>query len=725
MLKKAKIRTQLTIGFGIILLLMATSSIVVFKLSSDISVIATEVETDDVPGVILYLQVLDEMGDMQSNVLEYMTGEADEKEEFYENYQEFTTYFNELRLLESASQADVEKMNTIERMIQQYVASIEKDVFNSYDPVSEKNAIKMADTLENNQGKELETLLDRLKNEEFLDAQRTTSIKEAVQDDLPGVRYYLELVDEAGDMLSALAEYVAGESEEIDAFKADSASFEDYLNRLVPLETKPEEIANLDKIRNLFSQIKNGAETVFREYDPQSKIRALSTVDNLEHEYLSKLEDILDKSSIEEKKDAEGALNSLVSQLRISIISIVIITLIGIVVGLVIAFFIVKSIIDSINNVVDFAERLKKGDLSNRLQMGMPHELEQMGMVINEVVNSLNTKAQIAEEIAERNLDQDVLVASDNDTLGKSLKKMIMDLNDVIFQIKQATEQVTSGAGQLASSASALSKGAADQAASIEEISSSMAEVGNGAKSSSKNAIEAVQLSNNTLDVVNKGNNQMDQMLKSMDKISAASSDITKIIKVIDEIAFQTNLLALNAAVEAARAGKYGKGFAVVAEEVRNLAARSAEAAKSTTELIENSTKEVENGVDNAGKTAEVLNEINESITKVNDLVDDIATASKNQSNSADEINRGLAQVNDVVQKNSSISQETASASAELSEQASHLQKMISRFRLKRTDMSSNAVLPQIAEVEPERPEKTEPVLPKMITLDEKEFGKY
>ena len=725
MLKKAKIRTQLTIGFGIILLLMATSSIVVFKLSSDISVIATEVETDDVPGVILYLQVLDEMGDMQSNVLEYMTGEADEKEEFYENYQEFTTYFNELRLLESASQADVEKMNTIERMIQQYVASIEKDVFNSYDPVSEKNAIKMADTLENNQGKELETLLDRLKNEEFLDAQRTTSIKEAVQDDLPGVRYYLELVDEAGDMLSALAEYVAGESEEIDAFKADSASFEDYLNRLVPLERKPEEIANLDKIRNLFSQIKNGAETVFREYDPQSKIRALSTVDNLEHEYLSKLEDILDKSSIEEKKDAEGALNSLVSQLRISIISIVIITLIGIVVGLVIAFFIVKSIIDSINNVVDFAERLKKGDLSNRLQMGMPHELEQMGMVINEVVNSLNTKAQIAEEIAERNLDQDVLVASDNDTLGKSLKKMIMDLNDVIFQIKQATEQVTSGAGQLASSASALSKGAADQAASIEEISSSMAEVGNGAKSSSKNAIEAVQLSNNTLDVVNKGNNQMDQMLKSMDKISAASSDITKIIKVIDEIAFQTNLLALNAAVEAARAGKYGKGFAVVAEEVRNLAARSAEAAKSTTELIENSTKEVENGVDNAGKTAEVLNEINESITKVNDLVDDIATASKNQSNSADEINRGLAQVNDVVQKNSSISQETASASAELSEQASHLQKMISRFRLKRTDMSSNAVLPQITEVEPERPEKTEPVLPKMITLDEKEFGKY
>lgn len=166
---------------------------------------------------------------------------------------------------------------------------------------------------------------------------------------------------------------------------------------------------------------------------------------------------------------------------------------------------------------------------------------------------------------------------------------------------------------------------------------------------------QASQLTTQVMEIANRGNDQMQEMLSSIDKINGSSSEISKIIKVIDEIAFQTNLLALNAAVEAARAGKYGKGFAVVAEEVRNLAARSAEAAKSTTELIENSIKEVESGVSNAGKTTDILNEINEGVTKVNDLVGEIAAASKEQSNSTYEINVSLNQVNDVVLQNSSI----------------------------------------------------------------------
>ena len=251
-----------------------------------------------------------------------------------------------------------------------------------------------------------------------------------------------------------------------------------------------------------------------------------------------------------------------------------------------------------------------------------------------------------------------------------------------------------------------------------------MSEVGSRANASNDNASQAAQLTTQTMEVANRGNAQMKEMLSSMDKINNSSADISKIIKVIDEIAFQTNLLALNAAVEAARAGKYGKGFAVVAEEVRNLAARSAEAAKNTTDLIENSVKEVDSGVSNAGKTAEVLTEINESITKVNDLVGEIAAASQEQSTATDEINKSLTQVNEVVQANSSISEEAASASEELSGQAMELQALMGRFKLMQTKTTLKPISVQ-QEVPVQMPALNKSGSAKMITLDDDNFGKY
>lgn len=439
------------------------------------------------------------------------------------------------------------------------------------------------------------------------------------------------------------------------------------------------------------------------------------------------------------RKDIEKKIES---YQRIFYIIIIMVSLLFITTILILLYVIIPSIIHPIHQMIVFCAKLNRGDLSNRLDMGKPiscstimscgivdcpsygkeawcwvesgsfsnhptcphaikeedcrdckiwmickpNEMEEMGSAINAVVDELNTKANVALKIANGDVDQEVNIASDFDTLGLAHLKMVENLNDVFKQIRMATEQVSNGAKQLSSSAHVLASGTTKQAANLEEVSSSMSQVGGSAKVNSENADQASHLSNQTLDVVAKGLAQMEDMLSSMDRINNTSSDISKIIKVIDEIAFQTNLLALNAAVEAARAGKYGKGFAVVAEEVRNLAARSAEAAKNTTELIENSAKEVENGVTSARKTADILNEINESIIKVNDLVREITSASQEQSVNTDEITKALLQVNDVIQENSSLSEETSSASEELNGQAIQLKELMKRFNLKVTN---------------------------------------
>ena len=389
-------------------------------------------------------------------------------------------------------------------------------------------------------------------------------------------------------------------------------------------------------------------------------------------------------------------------------------------------FFLTRGITGPVRKALHLAEEIAKGDASVRLNLDQKDEIGQLGQALDNMAAGLNKSADVADEIAKGNLNVDVPVASEKDQLGHALKTMVEKLNSVLGQVQTAGDQIASGSTQVSDSSQSLSQGATEQASSLEEITSSMTEMSSQTKQNAENATQANQLSAQARDAAQKGNEQMKEMMTAMDEINVSGQNISKIIKVIDEIAFQTNLLALNAAVEAARAGQHGKGFAVVAEEVRNLAARSAQAARETADLIEGSVAKAENGVGIAQRTAEALSEIVTGITKTTDLVAEIAAASNEQSQGIGQINQGLNQIESVTQQNTANAEESAAASEELASQAQQLNKLLTQFQLKHRselhqfDMAVNEKPAQ----EPKRQRQSEEPQD-VIALDDNEFGKY
>ncbi len=345
-----------------------------------------------------------------------------------------------------------------------------------------------------------------------------------------------------------------------------------------------------------------------------------------------------------------------------------------------------RSISKEIGKLISASEEGKlatRGDIS-RFDGDWKKMLSGINNMLDAVIEPVNEAAQVLEELSKGDLTERVKgdYKGDHAKIKNALNKTVDSLNDILSQVTVAVEQVASGAQQVSDASQGVSQGATEQASSLEEITSSMTEINSQSRQNAENASQANKLASTSRTSAETGNSRMQQMLKAMGDINESSAQISKIIKAIDEIAFQTNLLALNAAVEAARAGIHGKGFAVVAEEVRNLAQRSAKAAKETTELIEGSVDKVKAGTRIADETAQALSEIIDSITKASDLVGEIASASKEQVTGIEQANEGLGQIDQVTQSSAANAEEGASAAEELSSQAVQLQGMLKRFKL-------------------------------------------
>jgi methyl-accepting chemotaxis protein len=300
------------------------------------------------------------------------------------------------------------------------------------------------------------------------------------------------------------------------------------------------------------------------------------------------------------------------------------------------------------------------------------------------VMGPINEASEVLERIAGKDMTARIRsdYKGDHAKIKESLNLAVENLDKALQQVAIGADQVGAASLQVSSGGQSLSQGASEQASSLEEISSSLQEMSSMTKQNAISAREAKGVAEEAHGSADKGVESMNRMSMAINKIKLSSDATAKIVKTIDEIAFQTNLLALNAAVEAARAGDAGRGFAVVAEEVRNLAMRSAEAAKNTANLIEEAVKNSENGVAINSEVLKNFQEITDKINKVSQVVAEIAAASDQQDQGISQVNKAVEQLNLLTQQNAANAEESASAAEQMSSQSEQMQSMVAGFKL-------------------------------------------
>ncbi len=401
--------------------------------------------------------------------------------------------------------------------------------------------------------------------------------------------------------------------------------------------------------------------------------------------------DILIDISALEKEQAQAQTASAYFVLKTGRIVLIASVIVAMVVVLVVISKLRKALLTPVKEINQAAKAISKGDFSAKVTYSSKDEFGELAEEINSllytfvgIIQDVNYRLS---ELGNGNFTatskQEELYIGDFSNLHISIEKIVDQLSHTLNEIHEAAIQVANGSDQVSSSAQALSQGATEQASSIEQLSAAFTDVTEQIHHTAENAKLANQRAGSAGEEIFKSNTEMKNMVQAMNVINSKSTEISKIIKVIEDIAFQTNLLALNAAVEAARAGSAGKGFAVVSDEVRNLASKSAEAAKNTTLLIEETISAVQTGSQIADDTAEYLDESEKVTKEAVSLIEKITEAAENQATAATQINIGIEQIEAVIQNNSATSEESAAASEELYSQAAMLQKLVGQFNLK------------------------------------------
>lgn len=414
-----------------------------------------------------------------------------------------------------------------------------------------------------------------------------------------------------------------------------------FLNENMRSEQGKELLAQMDKLRKQAKPLTDKAVQLGLQNKTEEATKVLLTeVRPAQNKWLDTLQALVEfqaKRTAEHYQAAKDAYSGARTLMLI-------LAALGVVLGVIIAFVITRSITRPVGTAVAAANRIAEGDLATDL--GQVTSKDEVGQML------------------------------------KALQIMQANLRDIVVRIKESTDTINTASKEIAAGNSDLSQRTEEQASSLEETASSMEELTSTVKQNAENAKQANQLAKGASEIAVRGGEVVNDVVQTMAAINESSRKIVDIISVIDGIAFQTNILALNAAVEAARAGEQGRGFAVVAGEVRNLAQRSAAAAKEIKTLIGDSVEKVEGGsklVEQAGSTME---EVVVSVKRVTDIISEISAASLEQSTGIEQVNQAVTQMDEVTQQNAALVEQAAAAAESLEEQAESLAEAVSVFRL-------------------------------------------
>ncbi len=709
-LSNMRFRTKILSGYGLVLALMFLIALVVFasvkSLMTNFGWVNHTYQVMDKASKVEAAAV-----DMETGMRGYLlAGKPDFLTPYNEGKKSFNKLVGELKSTVSDNPPQVTLLNEISTTIGDWQTNVTEPVIALRAEIGDSSSMNdMADLIKQAKGKEyFDTFRDQLatfiQRERVLMESRQAAasqtqniyelreLNERVEHTYKVIAMAQSIVASAVDMETGMRGYLlAGDDRFLEPFTNGKASFYALIDQLSnTVSDNPAQVTLLKEskltIDDWISKVVNGQVELRHQIGDGKNMDDMA---DLVGEAKGKVYFDKFRAQISTFKERENSLmgsrmDSLQATESLVINATIFGTLIAIIIGIGIALWLTKHIMSILGGEPSYIGEVIKQIADGDLSLTLESKGATLGILadIKRMKTSLRSKVNLAESIAEGELDHTVQLESDRDALGLALKAMTENLNEVLGSTQIASDEISQGSASVSSSSSALSDGASRQSVSLDNIASSLNELSTQINTNAQNANQASTLAGQAQTAAQEGSEKMEGMIVAMSEMSEASKSISGFISTIDEIAAQTNLLALNAAIEAARAGEQGRGFAVVADEVRSLAARSTAAAEETSKLIAGSVTKTEKGSAIANETAESLRSIFETVRKTSELVSEIATASNEQAIGAETINQGVVEIDGVTQQNNDTAQQSATAAVQLSQQAEQLQLMLSRFKL-------------------------------------------